>query len=146
MTTGMRGRAVRLAAAGFVASIVGGCAMPDASNPTLTINRAQVAGERAMLDVTIANQSDFDLRLKSIDYTLTYGPLPVARGTWPGDKELLSKGSVNLRLPVNFDMPPLDPTAQEVELDGVMHFDDNSNSGAKQMSEASFRATGKVRR
>ncbi len=97
-----------------------------------------------MLDLTIANPSDFDLKLTSINYTLTYGPLPVARGTWPGNEVLLRKQSVNLRLAVSFDMPPIDPTADEVELSGLMHFDDTSNSGAKRMSEASFSATRKI--
>ncbi len=123
--------------------ILAGCAsLPDSSNPTLSITNAEVAEDHAVLDLRIENPSDFDLMLESIDWSMIYGPMPIAGGTWLINKDLPSKGSLTMRKQIPFDLPPLDPDAPNVELSGEMRLSDPSNAGNTAFESAGFNATG----
>lgn len=140
----VRGRLVGIVFSGFVAMALGGCAMPNSSNPTLAVTRAQVSPRSATLDIEIANASDYDLTLTGIEYTVVMGPLPVADGTWTGSKFLPMDSTVTITLPVVFDSAPLDPNASELEFSGFMTFGDSGNRGSMEIGEASFNETARV--
>ena len=101
---------------------LGGCAMPDSSNPTLSITNAQVSGGAASISIEIENSSDYDLILRSIDWTLVHGPTPVAMGTWEVNESLASGSSIALDRRIAFESPSLDPGSREIELLGQLHF------------------------
>ncbi len=122
--TATRGRwrvlyAAALASAGIG---LGGCAMPNSSNPTLSITGARISGNNASVNVEIANASDYDLTLQSIDWTLVHGPMPVASGTWEVNEPLASGSSVTLARRISFDSPSFDPSSREIALSGQMNF------------------------
>jgi len=128
-------------AIGGLATTLVGCSMPNSSNPTLTINQARVAGNTASLQMQIDNPSDMDLRVESADWSLLYGPLPVAEGSWDLGISLPSKGSYRFDRNVRFDSPPLDPNAGEVELTGTLEVQTEGNSGNMALQSAGFSAT-----
>jgi len=135
---------ITLGAASLVSIGCGG--MGNYSNPELAIQSARVTGQTADLDVSVTNPSDFDLTLTGIDYSLLYGPFPVAEGVYQG-RHLLPKGEtarINMRIP--FDSPPVDPSATEVELTGEMMLEDASNKGNMELENAAFSASGQVQR
>ena len=113
-----------MCAAGMIAIAagLGGCAMPNSSNPTLSITRSQVSGASASLELRIDNPSDYDLTLSTIDWTLVHGPIPVASGRWDVSEQLASGSSVALSRRIRFDRPTLVPSSNQVELRGTMNF------------------------
>jgi len=132
---------ISLATAAFV-----GCAMPNSSNPTLAINEARIAGNRAMLDMQIDNPSDMDIQVKAAEWSLLYGPLPVADGTWEIGVDVPSKGVYRFSRQVEFSSRPLDPSAGEVELTGRLDLETIGDSGNMALSEAGFSAKSPTRR
>jgi len=131
--------AVTTAALGATALV--GCSMPNSSNPTLSINEARVAGDTASLRMQIDNPSDMDLQIESADWSLLYGPLPVAEGSWELGFLVPSGGSYRFDRDVRFDAPPLDPSAGEVELTGTLDVETVGNSGNTALQGAGFAAT-----
>ncbi len=125
-----------------LALALGGCSMPDSSNPTLSISRASVQGDRATLDMRIDNPSSMDVRVDSIDWTLVQGPLPVADGTWDMGVNIPSKGAHSFSKQIVFTSPSLDPAASEIEFSGRL----DMASGASSLDEASFVVTTPVNR
>lgn len=106
--------------AATLALFAAGCSMPNASNPTLALHNANVTGDSAALDVQLSNPSDMDVEVDSIDWTLLYGPLPVAEGIWEGPFVLKSGETMDFSETVDFDSPPVDPHAESVELSGSL--------------------------
>jgi len=121
-----------------------GCAGSDRSNPTLSITSAEITDDEANVDVRIENPGDADLRIERLDYSVIYGPLPVGRGVWRGPQRIASGEALDLDLTVPFDTPPIDPTATELEISGMMLLTDTSNSGEMSMTESAFQATAPV--
>ena len=130
---------------GGLTLFAGGCAMPDSSNPTLSLTGASVSGSDASLQMRIENPSDMDVRVKDIDWTLVYGPLPVADGSWQFGTTVPSKGSYNFSRRVRFDTPPMDRGAEEIEFSGTMNLETVGNSGNMALESASFTQSRKVR-
>lgn len=122
-----------------------GCSMPNSSNPTLSITSARVSGDRASLSMQLNNPSDMDVTINSIDWSLVYGPLPVAEGTWKLGVPLPSGESYRFSEQVTFDGPVLDPTADTVELSGTMDVSTVGDDGEMSLKGASFVADSKVR-
>lgn len=140
-------RRTRIVAIGTMASTaLLGCSMPNSSNPTLTLNEARVSGDTASLRMQIDNPSDMDLRIDSADWSLLYGPLPVAEGEWELGFLVPSGGSYRFDRDVQFDSPPLDPSADEVELSGTLEVQTVGNSGNKALHGAGFSAIKKTSR
>jgi len=135
-----------VAIGGLTATALVGCSMPNSSNPTLSINEARVAGDTASLRMQINNPSDMDLQIESADWSLLYGPLPVADGTWELGFLVPSGGSYRFDRSVRFDSPPLDPGAGEVELTGTLDVQTVGNSGNTALQGAGFAATKKTSR
>jgi len=129
-----------------VGSALVGCSMPNSSNPTLTIRSAQVAGQEARFDLLVENPSERNLVLTGIDYSVLFGPLPVADGRWTGREALPSMGSASVRLVTPFSAPPIDPGAREIELSGEMSFDDETSGGNMALERASFSESAGVNR
>lgn len=120
---------------------LGGCAMPNSSNPTLAISDARVADNKAVLSMQLDNPSDFDVRVESADWSLIYGPLPVAEGSWDLGFFLPSKSSYRFSRTVDFQSMPLDPGAGEVELTGTLDVKTVGNGGNTALHGAGFAAT-----
>jgi len=127
---------LRLAPALGLLLFAAGCSMPNASNPTLSLDRATVTGDQADLDVVLSNPSDMDVAVETVDWELTYGPLPVAEGSWQGPFALASGESMTLNKTVPFTMAPLDPSAESIELTGSLLLVDPGNSMG--LNEGSF--------
>ncbi|MFU8828438.1 MAG: LEA type 2 family protein [Phycisphaerales bacterium] len=124
----------------LTATALVGCSMPNSSNPTLSITEARVAGDTASLRMQIDNPSDMDLQIESADWSLLYGPLPVAEGSWELGFLVPSGGSYRFDRSVRFDSPPLDPGAGEVELTGTLDVQTVGNSGNTALQGAGFSA------
>jgi len=139
-------RAWRLLAASSAAAALGGCSMGNYSNPTLGVESARVTDHNAALRVHIENPSGYGLTLTQIDYTLVYGPLPVATGVWAGSEPLPKAGGATVPLNIDFTTPPLDPSTSTVELTGTMRFEDAENERDMKLREASFSASAPVQR
>ncbi len=121
-----------------IAAGLGGCAMPNSSNPTLSITRSQISGASASLELRIDNPSDYDLTLSTIDWTLVHGSmLPVASGRWDVNEQIASGSSVALSKRIQFDRPTLNPSSSQVELTGTMNFGEGGG-----IRTAAFDATG----
>lgn len=141
MATNAKGRrlrdvcAIALTTAGVT---LGGCAMPNSSNPTLRITDLSVSDGTASVRVAIENESDYDLLLRSIDWTLVHGPMPVASGVWEVNEPLTSGSRVELSRQIKFDSPSLDPDSSEIELSGQLNFGDGAG-----VEHAAFDAAGK---
>lgn len=135
-----------VATASLGATALVGCSMPNSSNPTLSINEARVAGDTALLRMQIDNPSDMDLKIESADWSLLYGPLPVAEGSWELGFLVPSRGIYRFDRSVRFDAPPLDPGAGEVELAGTLNVQTVGNSGNTALQGAGFSATKKTSR
>lgn len=133
-------------AAALAATALVGCSMPNASNPTLSINEARVAGDTASLRMQIDNPSGMDLQVESVDWSLLHGPLPVAEGSWQLGFLVPSGGSYRFDRDVRFDSPPLDPGAGEVELTGTLDVQTVGNTGNTALQGAGFSATKKTSR
>lgn len=131
---------------GLAAIVFVGCSMPNSSNPTLSINEARVAGDTASLRMQIDNPSDMDLRIESADWSLLYGPLPVAEGSWELGFFVPSGSSYRFDRDVRFESPPLDPDADEVELTGSLDVQTVGNTGNTALRGAGFSATKKTSR
>ena len=114
--------------------------MGDNSNPTLSIESAQVQGDNATLRVLVTNPGDHNLTLTGIDYELVFGPLPVAGGTYAGRHALPAEGSASFDLRISFDQPAMDPGASDLNLTGTMSFEDASAGGNMSLTSASFNA------
>jgi len=123
-----------------------GCSMPNSSNPTLAITNARVSGDSASLTMQLDNPSGMDVTVNSIDWSLVYGPLPVADGEWKLGIPLASGESYSFTKSLRFDSPSLDPSAGVVELSGDMDISTDGNSGNMSLSEAAFVATKKTSR
>ena len=121
-----------------LAALLGGCAMPNSSNPTLEINQALVSSDRASLDMTVQNPSDMDVEVGAVLWSLQYGPLPVAEGKWVLGTMIPSKGSYKFSKAVPFTSPALDPAAGHVELSGSMELKTKGNSGDTSLKSAGF--------
>jgi len=134
----------RLALGAALSLLLGGCAMPNSSNPTLEITRAQIQGDRATLDLQIDNPSDMNVNVDAVQWTLQYGPLPGASGTWRLAAPVTSKGKYRFTKVVLFTSPVLDPTAERVELTGTLQVTTEGNMGNKGLSGAGFVATAKA--
>lgn len=128
------------------AMALGGCSMPNSSNPVLTLESASVTGDRATLGVRIDNPSDMDVRINAVTWSLVYGPLPVADGSWDMGVEIPSKGTHQFSKQVRFDQPPLDPSVTEIELSGSMSLETIGNKGKMALEEAGFSSTTRTRR
>ena len=135
-----------LAVVGVAATALVGCTMPNSSNPTLSIYEAKVAGDSASLRMQIDNPSDMDLRVESADWSLLYGPLPVAEGSWELGFFVPSGSSYRFDRSVRFESPPLDPGAGEVELTGTLEVQTVGNDGNTALEGAGFSATSKTSR
>lgn len=147
MTTGLKlGGWLRAAAPMALTTVLVGCSMPNSSNPTLMISKARVNGDQAMLNMHIDNPSDMDVRVDSIDWSLVYGPLPVADGTWDLGASIPSKGGYDFSKTVGFTGPAMDPSADEVELSGTMNLTTEGNSGKTSLSGAGFVSKAKAGR
>lgn len=131
-----------LIAAGMLVGCSGG---GNHSNPTLEITHATVSGDQAVLDLQISNESGADLILSGIEYTLIYGPLPVADGSWSGRRDLPGGSTTRLTLSIPFDGPALDDSAMEINFAGQMSFEDASASGDMAMQTAGFDETSPVK-
>lgn len=125
---------------------LGGCAMPNSSNPTLSITRAQVRRDRATLNMQIENPSDMDVQVDAVQWTLQYGPLPTADGVWRLGVPLASKGKYNFTREILFTNPALDPSADLVELTGAMQVTTENDMGNMGLNGAGFVATSKAHR
>lgn len=132
--------------AGAFGLFLGGCAMPNSSNPTLTVSSARVGGDRATLELELANPSDMDVRVKAVEWSLIMGPLPVADGSWEMGVEIPSKGTHTFTKQVAFSSPPLDPGAGEVELTGRLDVETVGDTGEMSLKEAGFSSRSAVRR
>lgn len=132
-----------LAGAVAITAGLGGCAMPNSSNPTLSLTRAQVSGSQATLAVKIENPSEHNVSIESVDWTLVYGPLPVADGTWIINHELMSGESYEMTKVVRFTGPALDPAAREIELAGEIRLAEEG-AGNMGFESASYSATANV--
>jgi len=130
----------------LLAAALTGCSMPNSSNPTLAITQAAVQNNRASLNMVLTNPSDMDVTVNSIDWTLQYGPLPTASGNWKLNKPLPSKGTLTFRRDILFSTPPLDPTADSIELSGTLDVSTQGNSSNMALSEAGFVADAKVKK
>lgn len=134
----MSNRVSMLAGGGLLAAMtLGGCVVPDSTNPGLTITGVEVSDSGAQLDLRVENRSAYDLRLTGISWEVVYGPVPVGSGQWKGDSRPLpaaTKGSTPLDAELegsviefsriaSFDFPPVDPSAEEIELFGEMQFE-----------------------
>ncbi len=139
-------RAWRLAGMSCAVALLSGCSMGNYSNPTLGVESARVTDRAAALQLRVENPSGYDLTLTQIDYTLVYGPLPVATGVWTGSEPLPKAGGAAVPLNIDFTTPPLDPSASTVEITGTMRFEDAQNSGDMRLREASFSASAPVQR
>lgn len=120
--------------------------MPNSSNPTLEINQAVVSSDRARLEMTVQNPSDMDVEIGAVDWSLQYGPLPVAEGKWTLGTMITSKGVYTFSKDVPFTSPAVDPTASEVELSGSMELKTKGDSGETSLKSAGFVARQKSRR
>jgi len=130
----------------LAATTLVGCSMPNSSNPTLSISEARVAGDSASLRMQIDNPSDMDLRIKSVEWSLLYGPLPVADGSWDLGFFVPSGSSYRFNRVVRFDSPPLDPGAGEIELTGTLGVETVGDSGNTALEDTGFSATKKAAR
>jgi hypothetical protein len=139
-------RPFSLALALAAAATLGGCAMPNSSNPTLSITRAQVRGDRATLDMQVDNPSDMDVQLDAVHWTLQYGPLPTADGSWTLGVPVESKGQYTFTKEIVFSTPSLDPSADQVELAGTMDVTTLGDTGETSLKGAGFVAKSKTRR
>jgi hypothetical protein len=147
MTTGFQhGRWLRAAVPMAFATVLVGCSMPNSSNPTLTISKARVNGDQALLDMHIDNPSDMDVRVDSIDWSLVYGPLPVAEGSWEVGTAIPSKGGFDFSRTVGFTSPALDTGADKVELSGTINLTTEGNSGETSLTGAGFVSDAKTGR
>lgn len=122
----------------LVAALLVGCGYSDASNPTLIITRAEVVGDQAELDLKIKNPTNKNVQVKAVQWSLLYGPLPVADGAWQLDATVPSSGSHQFSRQVAFAGPALDPDATEVELSGTL---DIAAAGEMLPEETAFVAT-----
>jgi len=127
------------------AMLLGGCGMPNSSTPTLSLTSAEVSGSSATLGMQIENPSDMDVRVKSVDWSLVHGPLPVADGTWQLGATVPSKGAYTFSKRVRFTTPPVDRGAGEVELKGNMDLETIGASGNMALESSSFSDTARVR-
>lgn len=125
--------------------LVSGCAMPNSSNPTLSITQARVMGDQATLNMQIDNPSDMDVRINTVNWSLVYGPLPVADGSWELGVPVPSKGSYQFSRDIAFSGPALDPSASELELSGTLDIETEGNTGEKSLKGAGFVAESKVK-
>lgn len=139
-------RALAALAMATAALALVGCAMPNSSNPVLTVNSASTTGNSATLGMTIENPSDMDVRIQSVSWSLVYGPLPVGEGTWDLGVVVPSKERHQFSRQIRFDQPPIDPGATEVELSGVMKLETVGNAGDTALHEASFLSTARTGR
>ncbi len=147
MRTMSRSKTIGMAALATALGLaLGGCAMPNSSNPTLSIARTQVANNQAMLDMVIENPSDMDVHISDIDWSLVYGPLPVADGSWTLGVPIPSKGSYQFSKRVRFSSPALDPTANEIELSGTLQMATEGNSGNTALNGAGFVAKKQIQK
>jgi hypothetical protein len=101
-------------------ALLGGCAL-RVSSPVVTIRRADLSAQGADLSLRIDNPNRRALTLEGIDYTLTDGAFPIARGSVSWDANIPAGGSADVPLRIPFD-PPLASPPAEVELRGELHF------------------------
>lgn len=138
---------IRALALGVVITFVlGGCAMsmPNSSNQTLEITRAQVRGDRAILDMRIDNPSDMNVNVHAVRWSLRYGPLPTAEGMWQLAAPVASKGNYRFTKEVVLTSPALDPNAENVELTGTLEVTTEGDMGNMGLNGAGFVSTAKV--
>lgn len=122
----------------FISVSLGACGASSHSSPTLSITQSRVTSNAAELGLRIDNPGSLDLELTEIDYTLVYGPLPVADGRWSGSQAIAPESSVTMTLPIRFDRPPMDPGAEDIQFSGEMRFNDKSNRGKMKFQTATF--------
>ena len=143
----VRTRALLAALAGLAPALTAsvGCSMPNSSNPTLAITGAQVLGDSAVLDIEVNNPSDYDLTLDSVNWELTFGPLPVASGTWNPNADLPKGGVYAFSETIPFAEPAIDPSADSVMLSGHMSLSTQGSASNMNINEASFDVEAPVR-
>lgn len=130
----------------LLSACLGGCAMPNSSNPTMEVTRAAVQADRASLDMTVSNPSDMDVEIGAVNWALQYGPMPVAEGAWALGATIPSKGQYRFTKEIPFTSPALDPTADRVELSGTMGMKTKGDSGNMSLKSAGFVAGQNVNR
>lgn len=136
--TPRKNRPSLLLASTLLAACLGGCAMPNSSNPTMEVTRAAVQADRASLDMMVSNPSDMDVEIGAVNWSLQYGPMPVAEGVWTLGATIPSKGQYRFSKDVPFTSPALDTTADRVELSGTMGMKTKGNSGNMSLKSAGF--------
>lgn len=120
------------------ASLATGCSMPNSSTPTLSLRGAQLSQSSATLQLEVENPSDMDVRINSIDWSMVYGPLPVAEGSWRLDAPVPAHGSHLFSKRVPFTSPVLDSSADTLELTGSMDLETVGDKGDMSLREGSF--------
>lgn len=131
-------RSAFLLASTLLAIGLGGCAMPNSSNPTMEVTRAAVQADRASLDLMVSNPSDMEVEISQVNWSLQYGPMPVAEGVWTLGTTIPSKGQFLFSKDVRFTNPALDPTADRVELTGTMGMKTKGDSSNMSLKSAGF--------
>lgn len=115
-----------------------GCSMPNSSNPTLSVSQASVNNNSATLDIQIQNPSDMDVQIDTVDWSLIFGPLPVADGVWELGVPLASKDSYTFTRMIQFTSPALDPSASTIELSGSLRITTDGDTGEMSLKDAGF--------
>ncbi len=111
----------------LVSSALAAC-VPNSSNPSVAITRAQLGDMDAVLSLRLVNPSGRNLTLTRLDYELSEGAtgLPLASSAWEGVMSLPARGETTMPLDIALDAPPLDPTSSLLRLSGQLHFRDNT--------------------
>lgn len=138
-----------MSAVGLVSleALLGGCSFPNSSNPTLSITSATIAADSATLEIVVQNPSDYDLHLHQITWELTHGPLPVASGEWTTHTDIPKGGTFATTQTVVFEVPSVDPSADTLELSGLMGLGEpGSATGETEFGTSAFRVSAPVQR
>lgn len=124
---------------------IGGCSMPNSSNPTLAVQNATINGNTATLDIQIQNPSDMDVSIDSVDWSFVYGPLPVAEGVWNLGVPLASNDDYRFTRKILFTSPALDRSASDVELSGSLRITTDGDTGKMSLKDAGFVSSREVK-
>ncbi len=100
--------------------LLSGCAL-RVSTPSVAIAHAELSAGAADLTLRIDNPNEGALTLTGVEYTLTDGAFPIARGDADVHDRLPGRGATDVPLHIAFD-PPMASTPAEVDLRGVLKF------------------------
>jgi hypothetical protein len=124
--------AIRLVVGRFFLAILVSSALtacvPNSSNPSVGITRAQLGDTDAVLSLRLVNPSGRNLTLTRLDYELSEGAtgLPLASSAWEGVMSLPARGEATMPLNIVLDAAPLDATSSLLRLSGQLHFRDDT--------------------